>query len=452
MLSAFSDDGAQLSPTYRRESASSVEVAQMEESNIEPSLRETNNSTATQAAPLSAESAHRSPTYQDRVSAASKAYTANLLSTYDDSPISNQHHGSYPPLTPQSAHADGTSENHGENSDHKRPRACEACRGLKVKCESDPSHPDSGPCKRCTKANRNCVVTVPSRKRQKKTDGRVAELEKKIDALTATLQASKSSSLGHDDRREALHSNERAMKPFEQAMSGGDRLPEQADWRQNLFSKVTDGLRASPSMATPPMVVAGQKRKLGDFSSSTESSTGSVPAGLIPPLAPRTGFTNPKAPKGPASNDYTDVIDRGITTSETASQMFDHYVNDMSVHIPAVVFPPGTTAAEIRKSKPILFLAVLSVGSSGHAELQRALTKEVMQIFADRIICYGEKNLELIQAILISSLWYWPPEHFEELKFYQLIHIAAVMAIDIGEFLLLVMTNKSFDYQHLFQS
>jgi hypothetical protein len=55
-----------------------------------------------------------------------------------------------------------------------------------------------------------------------------------------------------------------------------------------------------------------------------------------------------------------------------------------------------------------------------------------MSIYAERIICNGEKTLELIQALQISSLWYYPPEHFEELKFYQLIHIAAVMAIDIG--------------------
>ena len=67
-----------------------------------------------------------------------------------------------------------------------------------------------------------------------------------------------------------------------------------------------------------------------------------------------------------------------------------------------------------------------------YPDLQRMLTKEILSIYAERIICNGEKTLELIQALTISTLWYWPPEHFEELKFYQLIHIAAVMAIDIG--------------------
>lgn len=71
-------------------------------------------------------------------------------------------------------------------------------------------------------------------------------------------------------------------------------------------------------------------------------------------------------------------------------------------------------------------------GDTYFPNFQRILTKEVMAIYGDRIICHGEKSLELIQALLVSTIWYWPPEHFEELKFYQLIHLAAVMGIDIN--------------------
>ena len=113
----------------------------------------------------------------------------------------------YLPQTPQSGgnatdNDAGNGANDGEGDggpgDPKRSRACEACRGLKVKCEPDPNNPDL-PCKRCAKANRNCVVTQPSRKRQKKTDSRVAELEKKIDALTATLAQKTGSTIAHND-------------------------------------------------------------------------------------------------------------------------------------------------------------------------------------------------------------------------------------------------------------
>ena len=45
------------------------------------------------------------------------------------------------------------------------------------------------------------ITTPPTRKRQKKADSRVAELERKIDALTATLHAQKSgvSETGYPD-------------------------------------------------------------------------------------------------------------------------------------------------------------------------------------------------------------------------------------------------------------
>jgi hypothetical protein len=128
-----------------------------------------------------------------------------------------------------------------------------------------------------------------------------------------------------------------------------------------------------------------------------------------------------------------DVIDRQLVTLETAAQVFDQYVNDMAPHFPAVVFPPGTTFQDVRKSKPIVFLAILCAGSGvNHPGLQRTLTKEIMRIFADRIVCNGEKSLELIQSLHISTLWYFPPDQYEELKFYQLIHMSAIMAFDVG--------------------
>lgn len=92
---------------------------------------------------------------------------------------------------------DAASPEHGDEhgDDAKRPRACEACRGLKVRCDQDPAHPEQ-PCRRCAKAGRQCIITQPSRKRQKKSDTRVAELEKKLDALTAALQQSQQSGAG----------------------------------------------------------------------------------------------------------------------------------------------------------------------------------------------------------------------------------------------------------------
>jgi hypothetical protein len=84
--------------------------------------------------------------------------------------------------------AHGTPGSAKSPADLKRPRACDSCRGLKVRCDQE--RPDVS-CRRCAKAGRPCITTPPTRKRQKKADSRVAELERKIDALTATLHAQK---------------------------------------------------------------------------------------------------------------------------------------------------------------------------------------------------------------------------------------------------------------------
>ncbi|KAL3424857.1 hypothetical protein PVAG01_04138 [Phlyctema vagabunda] len=366
------------------------------------------------------------------------------------------HQSSYPPHSPQpnehtsAQHSpdDRSDGGDGGANDPKRPRACEACRGLKVRCEPDPQNAD-GPCKRCAKAKRQCLVTAPSRKRQKKTDSRVAELEKKIDALTASLHKKNSGAEPAGTGEETAHIQS-GRNPYEQVTNGsyavtfGGTIDDRrkSDWSgSNQYPKPPEHESRN---APPPMVMAGQKRKhvesrdyaipaerqssgpAGGPRGSLDGSHGNQPSGF----AQSAGS---QAAKSSRTHEYADVIDRDIITAETATHMFNHYVERMAPHMPVVIFPPGTTAAEIRKSKPTLFLAILSASSGlNHPEVQRMLTKEVMSIYANRIICNGEKTLELIQALHISTLWYWPPEHYEELKFYQLIHIAAVMAIDIG--------------------
>ncbi|KAI9743128.1 MAG: hypothetical protein M1818_003423 [Claussenomyces sp. TS43310] len=429
---------------------------------IDPRLR-------ADAGPPSSSTTASRPSYFQRPSSLNSAQQSAPLGHTQHSqpyppPSSNEgsQHGSYQPLPTQSTGKLSSSDNNAEFRGHgspgtgpdggandiRRPRACEACRGLKVRCEFDALNPD-GACNRCAKAHRNCVVTVPSRKRQKKTDSRVAELEKKIDALTATLQAAKSGSLPHEQKTSLVTESPKmgvTSSLYEQVTNGsyGGALEARPDlpglqykWNspsaQSYPKPIVQDLKKT---VLPLMVIAGQKRKQSDRSSSnsTPNSTSSGRASSITALPIVQGARkSPAAKMTSGGNDYSDVIDRGVVTSEMASHMFNRYVTKMAPLMPAVVFPPGTTAADIRKTKPVLFLAILGAGSGmDHPDLQKVLTKEVMAMYADRIICCGEKTLELIQALLVSTLWYWPPEHFEELKFYQLVHLAAVMAIDIN--------------------
>lgn len=119
---------------------------------------------------------------------------------------------------------------------------------------------------------------------------------------------------------------------------------------------------------------------------------------------------------------------------ETATLVFDRYINELSPNLPAVVFPAGTTAEQVWRDKPILYICILSCASHGivHPDISRDITREAVGAIADCVVRNGAKSLELIQAMQVTSLWYKPPERAEQTNFYQIIHMAAVMALDIG--------------------
>lgn len=343
-----------------------------------------------------------------------------------------------------------TLDTHESNDpdDPKKPRACEACRGLKVKCEPDLNNLD-GPCKRCAKAGRCCVITQPTRKRQKKTDSRVAELEKKIDALTATLQASRapgpnpnatisspvaasslppSSDAGYSSARHASLSD----MPYGRSASASASLDQQHRSASNPYWD-------PPPPRQPPTQSLGHGIGIGDailppgMSTSTGGQKRKRPseAPIGPNQHPAVSPAAPRPPRDPTQQ-VADVVDRGILSMDVATELFARYTRDMAPHLPIVIFPPEVTARQLRKNAPYLFLAVMAAAASEMPDIQRALVNEFTQMVADRVIIVGDKSLELVQAILIGVIWYFPPEHFEELKFYQYVHLGAVMAIDIG--------------------
>ena len=317
-------------------------------------------------------------------------------------------------------------------ADLKRPRACEACRQLKVKCE--PEDVVAGTCRRCFRSGRQCVITMPSRKRQKKTDSRVAELEKKIDALTQSLHS-------QEGPGQSQPGSDADMTPEHVGVSRAHTYPESnvGQWIPPKQPRQHTGSKDFP--LTPSAASIGLKRKLSN--GHAPNLNGEDSPFPPPPKALETGdfstaqcivFPNSSTSvKDLEAREYVDVIDRQILDINTAYQCFDRYVHEMAPVLPFVVFPQGTRGEDVRRTKPILFLAILSAACNTiRPDIHSVLVNEIMRTYADRVVLRGEKTMELVQALLISTTWYAPPDKYEELNFNQLIHMAAVLAIDLG--------------------
>ncbi|KAF2841909.1 hypothetical protein M501DRAFT_911405, partial [Patellaria atrata CBS 101060] len=277
-------------------------------------------------------------------------------------------------------------------------RACESCRSLKVRCYPAANSPN-GQCQRCAKALRPCVFSAPQarRPRKKTTDSRVAELEKELQTMRALLRGMSGSN---------------TSQPSSSASSKGQNLPSTDDQggeqqRVPLMSSYGGLVGADgDSLSTPAS---------GWASSSTDDSSGAFNLSYD------------------ASDHRSDVVDRGLISLDTAKVYFTVYNTELVSQFPLAVLPEEVTFEQIRRSKPVLWLAMIAAAALGiDLELSRKLSREIASLYAHLIFIRGEKRIELVQALIITVVYYHLPESGAYSQLYQLTHTAATMAIELG--------------------
>lgn len=261
-------------------------------------------------------------------------------------------------------------------------------------------------------------MTPATRRRQKKADSRVAELERKVDALTQRLAEQGGSILeeGMPLKRTAADS----ASPYQTAIA------YHAEQRMLGEEHQSPGKRRRidpPLNRTADSSADERQGRSSAPSVKSEQSNGQLP-----------GIYNETKPPVFDHSDIDQRVSR-IVDSATAERLFDRYITQFVPRFPAVTFPPGTKAKTVRKKKPILFLAILSstcFGASVPKHVQEKLEEELRDVLSDCVWKKGEKSLEIIQSLQVATLWYRPPANFEQHMFYQWVHFSAFMAIDIG--------------------
>ncbi|OQE11783.1 hypothetical protein PENVUL_c002G08874 [Penicillium vulpinum] len=284
-------------------------------------------------------------------------------------------------------------------------RSCESCRSLKVRCLPNPSTPNQ--CQRCAKGKRSCVFVAPQRRRpRKRTDSRVAQLEKEMRMMRTLLK--------------------NRIPEEEESDSGDDSDVDDAQDHESAEMESRHALRDHSAHSSEDVRYMDYSPELGNNSHPNVHDSGGFSA---PPTyaGMPAGFEQERLP--PAE----DVIDRGIISLEDAEQLVAYFIHELASFFPLVVLPSNTTAAQLRQTKPILFLSVIAATSiSVDAGLAAVLGREMVRLYAERFFIEGEKSLELVQAMLLMIIFYLPPASPLKLQLYQYTHIASTMALEIG--------------------
>lgn len=164
-----------------------------------------------------------------------------------------------------------------------------------------------------------------------------------------------------------------------------------------------------------------EDKSQGDVSSS--ASPGSIEV-------PNRATLNFQAPPSNSAED-DDLEDIEVNDS-TADLLLRKYTMDLSTYMPFLPSLEGVSAKYLRTTRPVLFTAILAASSQSlYPPLGQALFHQVEKLYAKRILMESEKSLEIVQALLVTCLWYHPPDRFSNLKFTTYAHLAANMALDI---------------------
>ncbi|KAI1648969.1 uncharacterized protein F4817DRAFT_332436 [Daldinia loculata] len=253
---------------------------------------------------------------------------------------------------------------------HKKIRACIACRNMKIKCVSVPGSKD---CETCIRFSRPCQDPGPPKARVK-TSQKFTELEKKIDALTSALEA---------ERRRNHQSIKQARED-----AAWSRTPDSS-------SKYDDASQFSERQDRHAELIVSDGRE--------------------------------------ASITSRDVVSQGLVDIRTASMLFDHWNLHMRPLMPSICFSAEENVEAIRATKPTLFLTIITIASTSlRPSLVNPLLGQLNSILAQDVFIQGAKSLDLLQSLVLFSQYYIQPPHIKAFALPQHIYSAVVMSHDLN--------------------
>ncbi|KAF2685277.1 hypothetical protein K458DRAFT_417339 [Lentithecium fluviatile CBS 122367] len=142
------------------------------------------------------------------------------------------------------------------------------------------------------------------------------------------------------------------------------------------------------------------------------------------------GFAVPPAASSTTSTADGDVIDEDILTVERADTLVEMYKSEMMPHFPFIIIPAKDNGERLRREKPFLFLAIVTVASYHDLPAQEQLGNRFKRMVTEKVLYGGDEclKLEYLQGLLIILAW--NQYHGQSKFFSQYLMLAVSLAVD----------------------
>ncbi|KAH8664499.1 hypothetical protein BX600DRAFT_464559 [Xylariales sp. PMI_506] len=231
-------------------------------------------------------------------------------------------------------------------------------------------------CERCRRLNKQCQPSEPVRKRNvlgnQNANTRISQLENKLDSLTSLLQSIAQSS----DPSAALRGK--------LGQSNVNPPPVHTD---------------IPGIVPTPLTISPASSL--DAEPTPTPFTSSEAAGTIRD----TGCMSSRPPSSPPSSLGSH---RSSAQSELSIDEESNGLNIFRAHMlpnfPFMHFPPSITAPHLRRTRPFLFRAIMTVTIFSR-DRRVALGRELKRALAEAMLLENQSSLDLLLGLLVYISW-----------------------------------------------
>ncbi|POS71250.1 hypothetical protein DHEL01_v210357 [Diaporthe helianthi] len=353
-------------------------------------------------------------------------------------------------------------------ANNKGPKACATCAKAKSRCIPGPR---DGVCERCDRLNKPCSAQTPAppRKRKAPKPTRVAELEKRLEDLSARVESrQQAQGQGHSQGRTPTPSD--GGSPVAAAAAAGSteaksslpapskrqRTPWEASPTQPTFGYIFGGegggedpTRDGDGRAAAAAAAANNNNRHRPSHSSSVAVSHKTPDVATPMLldegdvvsrTPST-FINPNDWSG----SLPQVVEiemspvpqgRGSRSGpewplgDEAEQRLAEYREHMEPIFPFIVIPRHMNSEQLRAKRPFLWKAVMMQTLFLNAGRQIPLGDELLNDIVTSCFLQPKKSFDLLQALEILVAW-WHVK-LQSFQITNLLYLMRSMCVSLG--------------------
>ncbi|KAG8165697.1 hypothetical protein KVR01_004249 [Diaporthe batatas] len=333
-------------------------------------------------------------------------------------------------------------------ANNKGPKACATCAKAKSRCIPGPR---DGVCERCDRLNKPCSAQTPAppRKRKAPKPTRVAELEKRLEDLSARVESRQQAQAQAQGRTPTPSEGESPAENssnLSRAAKRAKRSPWEVGPPQPAFGYIFGGEESGA--ASPTHDEDGRGASASASASASAAASRHRPS-HSPVLSHKTpGVATPalrddgdKASRGSPTylgrHDWSRSLAQGGSQSgpewprgEEAEKRLAEYREHMEPIFPFIVIPRHMNSEQLRRERPYLWKAVMMQTLCLDAGRQIPLGNELLNDIVTACFVQPKKSFDLLQALEILVAW-WHVK-LQSFQITNLLYLMRSMCVSLG--------------------